>query len=519
VRIAVRCDGSMQIGTGHLHRCLSLANALTALGAEVRFVLRPHDAVAERIMATRPYPVSWLPPGGSDLPSAKDAPAHAAWAGVTEADDVAHTIAVLEDWQPRWVVVDHYAFGARWHRGVREALSCSILAIDDLADRALDADVVLDGNAADDHAVKYAGRLAPAVRMLAGPRYALIGESYLSAPRYVPVDQVRSIGVFMGGTDQHNASGAALDILRCEVGFAGPIEIVTTATAPHAERLSRKCADDGAATMSIDLSDLSAFFGRHDLQIGAGGTSSYERACIGAPTIAVVLAANQLAVVPILDRLGVVRAATIPGIAETGLVPGADGLAAVATALLAQPALRRAMAERARALVDGRGAQRVALSLVADTLALRSAVTADANLLHEWRNAPATRAVSSNDAAIAYDDHVKWMAAVLASPVRRLFVGMVGTLPVGAIRFDLNDQSAWEISLYTDPALHGLGLGSRMLAAGERAIMAEHASWQRIAFHAKVEAGNAPSARMFAKAGYRADIDWLVKVREREAGS
>ncbi len=512
MRIAVRCDASTRIGTGHLRRCLSLADALEALGAEPRFVIRCHDAVAERIMATRRYPVIWLSPPGDVPAPVANAPAHAAWAGVTEAGDVIETITALREWVPEFVIVDHYAFGARWHMTIRDALHCTVVAIDDLGDRALGADILLDANAAADHTAKYAGRLASGTRTLVGPRFAALASSYRSAPRYTFDTAVRSIGIFMGGMDEHDASGAALRTLRNDVGFAGAIEIVTTATAPHADALAQACATDGNAALSTDLPDLSAFYARHDLQIGAGGTSSYERACIGVPTIAVVLAENQLTVVPILTRLGLVRGATIPGIAATGLLSEAGDLATVATDLIARPDQRRVLAERSRQLVDGRGAERVALSLLGNRMTLRPAVLADASMLHVWRNDRSTRAVSINGDAIDYSDHLAWLAAVLASQTRQLFVAVVGTLPVGAIRFDLNEYEAWEISIYTDPALHGLGLGSKMLEAGEIAMMG--AGDGDVVFHARVEPGNQASSRMFERAGYHFQQDRLRKVRD-----
>lgn len=513
MRVAIRCDASTKIGTGHLRRCLSLADALTALGAEPCFVLRRHDPVAERIMAPRRYPAIWLsPPSGGPMPTA-DASAHADWAGVTEANDVSETIAALRAWAPEMIIVDHYAFGACWHMPIRNALHCIVIAVDDLGDRAIGADILLDANAAADHAVKYAGRLPGGTRTLFGPRFAALAPAYRSAPRYAFNATVHSIGIFMGGMDENDASGAALRTLRGDIGFAGAIEIVTTATAPHANALARACATDGNAVLSVDLPDLSAFYARHDIQIGAGGTSSYERACIGVPTIAVVLAENQMTVVPVLDRLGLVRGATIPGMSGTDLLTGVKDLASVATELIKQPNRRRELAERSRQLVDGRGAERVALSLMAEQLVLRSAVLADAAMLHIWRNDPSTRAVSTNGDIIDYSDHLAWFTAVLASQTRRLFIAMVGTLPVGAIRFDMNEYEAWEISLYTDPALRGLGLGPKMLGAGERVIL--DTSDRNVTFHARVESDNQASLRMFERAGYRAQQDRLVKVRDK----
>lgn len=486
-RVAIRVDASARMGTGHLKRCLSLAQALAQAGAQTQFVCRPLDPVARQLLAAADVAVHWLPAAPGDFVPGADAPPHASWAGVPQDQDAEETRQALDGWSADWVVVDHYAFDARWHHAVRNALGCRLLVIDDTADRALDADVLLDHNWHADHRVKYAGRLWREPVWLCGPRFALLSNAYQRAPRHAVHDTVRSIGIFMGGTDPGGASVRALAACRA-AGFTGAVEVVSTSANPHLPTVQQACASDPAATLTLDQPDLAAFFARHDLQIGAGGGATWERCCIGAPTLALTLADNQGAVVPGLASLGAVCAADEASLADT------------LKRLVNDPAARRALSERASALVDGRGAQRVALTLLRDRLQLRPATVGDARLLHAWRNHPAVRAVSGTQAPIDFDAHERWLQAVLANPARWLFVAQVGRLPVGSIRFDRVDGAECEVSLYTDPDLQGLGLGQRLLDAGEQALLARHP----LGFTsvARVLPGNAASQRLFEAAGY-----------------
>lgn len=498
MRIAIRVDASRQIGTGHLRRCLSIAEALATSGAEVRFVIRRLDDVAAAASGASPFPVDWLPaPDDEPAMAGANAPSHLHWAGVAPSVDAAETVEALRPSSPAIVIVDHYAFDARWHDQVREGLGCRMMAIDDLGDRALAVDVLLDANLAD-HAQKYAGRLATRTRVLGGPRFAILGDVYKSQPAYAFSPIVRSIGVFMGGTDPGGAS--ALALLACrEAGFAGPMEVVSTSANPHLPDLRTACEADGDVTLSLDLPDLAAFHARHDLQIGGGGTANYERCLLGAPGVAITLAANQLAVVPQLAALGALQAARLedgpgwPGLED------APRLADAVRALIVDPEARRDLSEKGRALVDGRGTERIALCLMASTLRVRPATLDDGPILHAWRDHPETRAVSGNSAPIPLGGHMEWLARKLVDANCRLFVAEIGGTAVGSIRFDRQADGAWEVSLYLDPDLTGLGLGRYLLQVGERAVQMEGGD---VAFTASVMPGNETSARLFTNAGY-----------------
>jgi UDP-2,4-diacetamido-2,4,6-trideoxy-beta-L-altropyranose hydrolase len=495
-RVAIRADAAGHIGTGHVRRCLALAEALREAGAQVWLVCRAIDAASASVVQGSDTTVLWLPhPEPGERFDAPGLPAHAAWARVPQEQDAAETAAVLRPLGVQWVCVDHYAFDARWHGAVRDALGCRIAAIDDLADRVLDADVLLDQNWAEDHAAKYAVRLARGedTRILGGPRYALLAAAYRQAKPYVFDAQVRSIGVFMGGTDPGGASVRVLAACA-QAGFDGEVEVVSTSGNPHLAALRKACAGRPRTALTLDAPDLADFFGRHDLQIGGGGGATWERCCLGAPSIAVMVADNQRSVVPALARMRVLAAATFDA-------SGADGLPHVLRDLLRDADERRRLAEAGRALVDGRGAQRVALSLLARTASVRPATLQDAPLLHAWRNHPSVRRASHDAGEIPLAGHLQWMQSVLADPARLLLLAHVGEIPIGSVRFDRRADGSHEISLYLDPALNGLGLGTAMLRAAENALVDRCKG--AVTVHASVRADNAASRRLFEAAGYR----------------
>lgn len=514
VKVAIRVDASAGMGTGHLRRCLALAGELARFGAEVILVCRSLDNVASSVLAGADFPVLWLPaPNPGELEYVAESavePPHAAWARVPWLRDAQETSEALQPCTPDWVVVDHYAFDARWHDQIRKNLVCRIAVIDDLADRALSADFLLDHNWAPDHKVKYADRVAPAhrgsLRILGGPRYALLASGYRIAPRYRFCSDVRSIGIFMGGTDPPAATSQVLAVCREQAGFIGLIEIVSTSANPHLADLMDACARYPNTTLRLDEPSLAAFFARHDLQIGAGGGATWERCCIGVPSIVLTLAKNQLVVASALAGMGALKYARLATNPKTDVadIPGADALADVLRQVIADSGLRYRLAKTASGLVDGRGTERVALCLLGETLHVRRATVTDAPMLHGWRSHPSVRAVSQQTAEIAYRDHKSWMRQVVGDPSRVLLVGQIGGHAVGCIRFDDGDGDTSTVSLYLDPEVQGLGLGARLLLSGEQ-FMALRAV-KTFTVIADVVAGNVASQCLFTACGYEGSL-------------
>jgi len=473
VTIAIRADASAATGIGHVKRCLALAEAAAAFGERTLFVcagtLSP--ALAEEVR--RACELRYLRPG---------------------ADDAAAFLAALPSGRVDCVVVDHYQLDARWHDAVAGALRCRIAAVDDLADRSLHVDLLVDHNLSPDHRAKYRGRIGPRTRLLGGPRFALISPRYAGLAPRTPADEVSTIGVSLGGSDPAGLTSLVVEACRDVAGFAGPIEVVTTSANPRLDELGRLANERPGVTLSVDLPDLTAFHQRHDLYVGAAGGSSWERCCLGLPTLLLQVAENQRVVIDGLRAAGAASALPDGSPVTCGTVGAAIG------ALIRDPARRRALAEAARALVDGRGAVRVAAALLAPGLTVRPATLDDRRLMFEWRNHPETRRVSRDSAALDWANHCAWVGRVLADPQRLLLVGRLGAVDVGVIRFDRLDGDRLEVSLYLDPVLQGTGLGGALLDAGEGAALRWAGPGTVIVAHVLWD--NEKSGRMFERAGY-----------------
>lgn len=504
IRVALRADASAIMGLGHIKRCLSLAAALRDAGAQVRLVSRDLGVDIEYIISGIGIEHVVLPKPATGLTVVDSVP-HAEWAGVDWHYDAVQSVEVLKEWRPDWVVVDEYAFDARWHQYVSSQLHTSISVIDDLADRDLFADVLVDHNFHERHADKYRGLITDRTVILGGPRFALLGAAYANAKSFSVRASVASIGIFMGGIDAADLTGAVLRACREQAGFTGDIEIVMTRSYVHGAQLKTLAAQWPNTSLSCDLPDLAEFFARHDLQIGAGGGATWERCSMGAPTLVLIAAANQQAVLPALADLGAATVLMHPASFDV------QAIGKAVKSLLDDPERRLELSKRSQALVDGWGARRVALKLAASAVVVRPATLEDSQMMYRWRNHPATRSVSRESQEIAWPNHQRWLAQTLANPKRCLLVGYVGNINIGVIRFDIGAEGQAEVSLYLDPGLHSLGLGGAMLRAGEAYVASHNANIAD--FVATVLDGNQGSMRMFESGGYRLQEDvWCKRV-------
>lgn len=353
MKAVVRVDASAAMGTGHLRRCMSLAMALRTAGWQTHFICRALGYPAQTVLEQEGFSCTLLPEPDQRWLPGDDDPPHAQWAQLSWARDADDTLAVIEGQATNLVVIDHYGFDQRWHEQVRSQAGCRIAVIDDTADRALSPDVLIDHNHVPSHAQKYLGKIPAGTLGLYGPSYALLHPGYAQAQRCFIRQAVRSVGIFMGGIDRDNYTSMALDALA-KAGFSGKIEVAASSQYPHLHLLQHRAATSGGDLhITLDQPDLRDFYARHNLQIGASGGATWERCCIGAPSLCIIVAANQAQVLLPLKDMQVLDA-----IEESP--PTVDGLADRIRKLCADPTFRARISENAKLLVDGRGASRVA---------------------------------------------------------------------------------------------------------------------------------------------------------------
>lgn len=304
MRVAFRADASVTIGTGHVMRCLTLADALRARGADCQFVTRDLPGHLGALIVDRGFTVSLLDAPSGPAPTGP--PHHAAWAGVTWQQDLADTRAVLD--LADWLVVDHYALDARWQQGLANCVG-RIMVIDDLADRPHSAALLLDQNLGRE-VRDYDGLVPDDCRILTGPRFALLRPEF-AAQRERSLTRRKGAGlahlmVTMGGTDAIDATSQVLRALKdADLAEALRISVVMGSRAPALERVRALAAGMPWPTeVLVDVRDMAALMTDADLAIGAGGSTSWERCCLGLPGIVVETAENQARSVAAMVKAG-----------------------------------------------------------------------------------------------------------------------------------------------------------------------------------------------------------------------
>lgn len=277
-------------------RCLTLADALRERGAHSTFICRPHAGHLLDLIQQRGHAAIALAPA-DDVYSVPAYPCHAKWLGTDWASDAAQTQQTLGDQVVDWMVVDHYALDCRWEQTLRPHAR-RIMAIDDLADRPHDCDLLLDQNLGR-QAKDYVGLLSSHTHTLIGPTYALLRAEFAQwrehSLRRRAQPHLKNLLITMGGVDQANATGQVLDALtRCELPTDLHVTVVMGPTAPWLAQVQAQATAMPRPTQVLaGVSNMAQLMAESDLCIGAAGGSAWERCALGLPTLLLTLAANQ----------------------------------------------------------------------------------------------------------------------------------------------------------------------------------------------------------------------------------
>jgi RimJ/RimL family protein N-acetyltransferase len=303
--------------------------------------------------------------------------------------------------------------------------------------------------------------------------------------------------------DMRNASLHALEGLdRCR--FDGTVHILLGSGSPHLHALQSK-----AASFSFQIcfhqdatsAETIACLMQTDLAIGAGGVSALERSCLGVPSLVVEVADNQSGNVSALAASGAARRV------EWSCLRDPMCLAKAIENALGDPQARSAMALAGQLLIDGRGAQRIALALAPEktasgaTIMLRKICAGDVDRVFSWQHEPEARQYSRNPQPPTRSEHETWFARTLADPAVLFCMVLLNDNPVGTVRLAPADtaqpdgQNLYEVSILVAEKFRGQGVGATALR-----------SLHRLAPEAVVDAyvlhGNAASHRLFRSLGY-----------------
>ncbi len=431
--IVFRVDGNADLGLGHIMRCLTLANVFNRSGYEILFICCKESKKACQYIEDSQFKIEYILQDG------------------TAEYDANQCLNIFKNINVYMLVVDHYQLDSRWESLVwtREM---KLMVIDDLADRHHVCNVLLDSSYGREKN-EYRILTNPECQYLLASDYCLLREEFSNLTEQTRLKrdkttEISNILLNFGATDHKQLSVKTVNILQ-QNKFSGKVNILISSTCKWLEELKTACEKSNKISLHIDAKNVAQLMLNADLAIGSVGTSSWERCCLGLPTIGVVVANNQMNIASQLDQLGVMDLTTI------------DELNGLLVGYLTNFNLKKwqQMSHKAFLVCDGLGAQRVKNAVLVDhpEIVLRPMDIQDESILFSWQCESGNRKYSGVDQAPNIDEHKAWYANSLSDHSRRMWLLMFDGQKCGYVRLDAQHNSE-EVSVLISQKYRKLGL-------------------------------------------------------------
>ncbi|WP_084809038.1 UDP-2,4-diacetamido-2,4,6-trideoxy-beta-L-altropyranose hydrolase [Bradyrhizobium sp. NAS80.1] len=483
--IVFRADADPFIGGGHVMRCLTLATEMQQRGAEVIFVCS--TGTANTVPALARSGTAWLEADQRD------------WNEALVDGKLAGTPIDL-------IVVDSYRLGEPFEHALRQ-YACPILVIEDAPTRRHDCDILVDMTL-NRSPQDYTGLVPRHCRVLAGASYTLLRNAFgelraASLARRTAASELTSLLISLGLTDIGGQTATIARSLAAS-GNISRIVVVTGPTSPSFDEIMALQKESARIEVHVDPPEIAELMASTDIAVGTPGTSSWERCCLGLPSILFVVADNQRDNARALEGAGAARVVT------QGLnLP--EAISRILHELSLQLDELAQMSQQAAKVCDGDGARRVGavidelvLPKRAGRLTLRRATMEDARRLWLWRNDPSARAMSGDTRAVPWDAHSAWLINRLADPTTLIFVVEVDGRPCGNVRFQIELTGTAVVSIAMARNVRGLGYGAAALTLACREAFRQQFC-ERI--EARVKRENLASQRIFLKSGFAPAVE------------
>ena len=286
IKVFFRVDASADIGHGHIIRCLTLAKALRKLGANCNFICTNYKDNLTTKIRKEGFNVNEI--------------------SKTRYENVSQTIKILKH-KIDWLIIDHYQIGMDWEKKLRPYTK-KIMVIDDLANRKHYCDILLDQNLTLNYKTRYQNLINKNCKTLLGPQYALLQSEYAKLRKTLPnrVGLVKRILVFFGGSDKFNMTELSVLAFLELKNNSIKLDVVISFKSPHLQKIKLLAKKNKNIRIHNLRNSLASLMIKADLAIGACGSTSWERCCLGLPSIVITIADNQKSIAKELHRKGLV---------------------------------------------------------------------------------------------------------------------------------------------------------------------------------------------------------------------
>jgi len=506
MNIFIRVDASNEIGSGHLMRCLTLANALKSTDKKITFLSRSLPDSMKSFIEDAGHHFIGLSKLKRNLFSED---IYLSWLGVTKMEDAADSLNAIGALSCDWLIVDHYALDAEWELLMRTKAK-RIFSIDDLANRPHECDILLDQNLYLNSEERYQNLVPSNAKLLLGTKFTLLRPEFMEERETSRVRdfKVRNILVFLGGADDHNITLKVLQTIENCINTDILVNIVLGAMHTSQDELIKRFNTPNYR-LYLRAKNMAMLMAQADLAIGGGGTATWERCSVGLPTIPIILANNQKQLI----HDGLACGIFVPGTGNIEEMFGPrNGLKESILYALANPDHLADISKRCMDLVDAKGIERVISEIknFSSEVTIRRATLDDADELFSWRNHETIRAASHTSHLINYEEHIAWMTRTLKDSKYILLIGEFAGSDIGVVRFDLEADFNSEISIYLNPLKDLSGTGHKLLKSAEEYLYKHYPTINMI--KAVFLSENVRSEQFFMQNGYiKVNNSTLVK--------
>ena len=311
MKIALRVDASIEIGSGHVMRCLTLAKLLRESEHECLFLCREHTGNLLNLINKSGFETKTLPTvelTNKDSEYEFNQNKYERWLGCHWLDDVKVTKEILEEFQPDWLIIDHYGLDNRSEKMLQRH-GQKIMVIDDLANRQHECDILLDQNYFREPALRYEKLVPTSCKMLLGPKYVLLRSEFLKARKKVNPrkNTINRVFVSFGGSDSDNMSGLIIDAFSTPNLQHINLDVVVGCNNPHREILKNKILLQQNITLHVQIDYIADLMANSDCAIGASGSTTWERMCLGLPALVIISGDNEKEIAMELESIKLIK--------------------------------------------------------------------------------------------------------------------------------------------------------------------------------------------------------------------
>tara|TARA_B100000378_G_scaffold32530_1_gene24359 strand:+ start:709 stop:1770 length:1062 start_codon:yes stop_codon:yes gene_type:complete len=340
----IRVDSSIDIGSGQITRCLILANEMKQFFDQIIFITKNFNGNAIKLITKNGFKKEIIFSNAdiSDTDNEK----------ILDYEfDAYETLKIIKKHtkSEKWILVDHYRLDSKWELIINN-FSDKLLVIDDLADRNHNCDLLIDQNSFES---RYDNLTPNNCKLLLGPKFAILGSEFLKMRSKMKQrsGSCKNFLISFGGTDPNNETiKASIAINKLKIKDM-EVNVVVGISNPNTVEIKNFCLGKPNFRFHYQTDKMAELMSNSDLSLGAGGITSWERCCLGLPSLVSILSKDQEEVTTTLGKFG---CAVNLGKAESVT---ADNYIKIIQSL--DEDMLKQMSDNCLELVDGKGISRI----------------------------------------------------------------------------------------------------------------------------------------------------------------